>query len=129
MDLNLFKVQVSTQKLKTINMAIPTKKGSTASHNGKGFLALAGEAFSVLGEEIVEGKDKVMEVASEKFTAVKKAVKKKFAHKKAPVRSIKKKAVSAGKAAVKKVAAKKSVVKKAVAAPKKAAKKAIAKKR
>ena len=38
----------------------------------KGFLALAGEAFVVLGEEIIEGKDKVVEVAADKFTAVKK---------------------------------------------------------
>jgi hypothetical protein len=106
-------------------MQTPTKK-TRAAHNGKGFLALAGEALSVLGEEIVEGKDKVVEVAAEKFTAVKKAVKK-FAHKKTPARSVKKKATSAGKAAVKKVAGKKTVVKKAVAAPKKPAKKTIKK--
>ncbi len=97
------------------------------SHNGKGFLALAGEAFSVLGEEIVEGKDKVVEVASEKFTAVKKAIKN-ITHKKgAPVRNAKKKvvvvknkAVVVARGAKKKATAVKKAAKKAVPARKKA---------
>lgn len=50
-------------------------------HDGKGFLALAGEAFQVLGEEIVQGKDKVVKVTSEKFETVKKAIRK-VTHKK-----------------------------------------------
>ena len=40
----------------------------------KGFLALAGEAFHVLGEDIIEGKDKVLEVTAEKFASVKKKI-------------------------------------------------------
>jgi hypothetical protein len=93
------------------------------SHDGKGFLELAGKAVAVLGEEIVEGKDKIVEVASEKFTAVKKAIKK-FRKKKAtPARSAKKPPVKkAVKKAVKKVA--KKVAKKT---PKKAAKSKSAK--
>src|ERR1700733_5871790 len=78
-----------------------------ADHEGKGFFALAGEAFAVLGEEIVEGKDKVVEVAAAKITAAKKAIGK-ITHKKA-ARPAKK----ASKKASKKVA------KKAAAAPKK----------
>ena len=76
------------------------------AHEGKGFLALAGEAFAVLGEEIVEGKDKVVEVAAAKITAVKKAIKK-ITHKKAvrPAKSVKKKPV---KKIAKKVAKKKA---------------------
>jgi hypothetical protein len=92
-----------------------------ADHEGKGFFALAGEAFAVLGEDIVEGKDKVVEVAAAKFTAVKKAIKK-IAHKKAARTS--KPAKKAVKKTVKKAAAApKKVAKKAKAAPKKAAKK------
>jgi ribosome-binding protein aMBF1 (putative translation factor) len=90
-----------------------------ADHDGKGFFALAGEAFAVLGGEIVEGKDKVVEVAAAKITAAKKAIRK-ITHKK-PVRAAKKATAKPVKKAVKKVA------KKAKAAPKKAAKK-IAKK-
>jgi hypothetical protein len=67
----------------------------------KGFLELAGEAMTVLGHEIVEGKDKLMDVASEKITAVKKAIKKISKKKKAvvpkaksiPVKKVAKKAV------------------------------------
>jgi hypothetical protein len=99
---------------KTKNMS-KSKKSAHPEHDGKGFLALAGEALSVLGEDIKEGKDKVVEVAAEKITIFKKAVKR-ITHKK--------------KAAVKKVAKKapaKKVVKKAAAAPKKAVKKAVKK--
>jgi ribosome-binding protein aMBF1 (putative translation factor) len=98
------------------------------AHEGKGFLALAGEAFAVLGEEIVEGKDKVVEVAAAQITAVKKAIKK-ITHKKAarPSKSVKKKAVKktpAKKAPAKKVvSATKKVVKKAKSVAKKAVKK------
>lgn len=74
----------------------------------KGFLALAGEALHVLGEEIVEGKDKVVETAGEKFSQLKRAVSKITHKKKAPAKRVAKRA------------AKKRVVKKA---PKKAAKK------
>ena len=52
------------------------KENAPASHEGKGFLTLAGEALSVLGEEIVEGKDKLVAAASEKMNEVKKAIKK-----------------------------------------------------
>jgi hypothetical protein len=91
-----------------------------ADHEGKGFFALAGEAFAVLGEEIVEGKDKVVEVAAAKFTAAKKAINK-ITHKKT-ARPAKKAAARPAKKAVKKVA------KKAAARPvKKAAKKAVKK--
>jgi DNA-binding protein HU-beta len=96
-----------------------TKKAAEIPAHEKGFLELAGEAMTVLGHEIVEGKDKLVEVTAETFTAVKKAVKKKFAQKKKPVKK-------AAKKAVKKVA-KKVVSKKKAARPKKVAKK-IAKK-
>src|ERR1700683_5052090 len=76
---------------------------TSAAHEGKGFFALAGEAFAVLGEEIVEGKDKVVKAAAAQITAVKKAVKK-ITHKKSSGRS----------GPVKKAAAKKKAVKKAV---------------
>ncbi len=93
---------------------------ASAAHEGKGFFALAGEAFAVLGEEIIEGKDKVIEVTAAKITAVKKAIKK-VTHKK-PVKKApaKKKAVSAPKKATKKV---KPAPKKSAPAPKKAVKK------
>jgi hypothetical protein len=83
---------------------------ATPAHNDKGFLALAGEALHVLGEEIVEGKDKVMEVAADKFAAVKKAIKN-IAHKKVAT------STRTTKKAVKKAVKK--------AAPKKAAKKVV----
>jgi hypothetical protein len=96
-----------------------TKQAPAPAHNGKGFLALAGEAFHVLGEEIVEGKDKVVHAASEKFIAVKKSIQK-ITHKKAAPAV--KKAVK--KAAPKKVAGK---VAAAAATPKKVVKKAAKK--
>jgi hypothetical protein len=96
-----------------------TKQAPAPAHNGKGFFALAGEAFHVLGEEIVEGKDKVVHAASEKFTAVKKSIQK-ITHKKAAP-AVKK---AAPKKAVKKVASK---VAAAAATPKKAVKKAAKK--
>jgi hypothetical protein len=95
-----------------------TTKGTVpAGHEGKGFLDLAGEAMKVLGEEIVEGKDKLMDAASEKFESVKKAVKKKFAKKKATPKP-KRKSAPAKKAAKKtarKVAPKKAAKKSATA--------------
>jgi hypothetical protein len=105
-----------------------SKKAVQPASDEKGFIALAGEAFSVLGHEIMEGKDKVVEVASEKFTAVKKAIKK-ITHKKAApkkkVAPAKKKAVVVKKAvAAKKVAPKKAVKKAAKKVAKKAVKKA-----
>src|ERR1700685_4149505 len=94
-------------------------KPAPAAHEGKGFLALAGEAFAVLGEEIIEGKDKVVEVTAAKTTAVKKAIKK-ITHKKTARPS-----KSAKKTPAKKVAKKVAVAKKSarVAVPKKAVKK------
>ena len=86
----------------------------------KGFLALAGEALHVLGEDIVEGKDKVVETAAEKFTQIKQAVGKITHKKKAPVKRVAKKA--ARKAPAKK-AAKKAAKKVAKKAVKKVAKK------
>jgi hypothetical protein len=96
------------------------------AHEGKGFLALAGEAFAVLGEEIIEGKDKVVEVAAAKISSVKKAIKK-ATHKKAVPQSRTAKKAPAKKAA-KKSAGKTTGAskKKAVVAPKKAAKTAKA---
>jgi hypothetical protein len=75
-----------------------TKQPATPAHNGKGFLALAGEAFHVLGEEIIQGKDKVVEVTAEKFTAVKSAIHK-ITHKKnaAPKKAAKKASAGKGK--------------------------------
>ena len=81
-----------------------TKQPAAPAQKDKGFLALAGEAFHVLGEEVLEGKDKVVEVASEKFTAVKKAIQKVTHKNTAPARGKVKKA--APKKAVKKAAGK-----------------------
>lgn len=104
-------------KLSRILLMKKTKQPAAPAQKDKGFLALAGEAFHVLGEEILEGKDKVVEVASEKFTAVKKAIQKVTHKNTASTRGKVKKAV--------KKAAPKKVVKKA--APKKAVKKAAGK--
>ena len=104
-------------KLSRILLMKKTKQPAPPAQKDKGFLALAGEAFHVLGEEILEGKDKVVEVASEKFTAVKKAIQKVTHKNTAPTRGKVNKAV--------KKAAPKKVVKKA--APKKAKKKAVKK--
>jgi hypothetical protein len=95
------KTYISHSKLKYMKK---TKNAPAhAAHDGKGFLELAGEAVAVLGEEIVEGKDKIVEVASEKFSAVKKAIKKFTKKKAAPAKKVKKKAVKkALKKAVKK---------------------------
>jgi hypothetical protein len=107
-----------------LNMKKTKKENPTASHDGKGFLTLAGEAISVLGEEIVEGKDKFVAAASEKFTEVKKAIKKATKKKAAPAR---KKKVAAVKKSAKKPS-KKPALKKARKAParKKSAKKSTA---
>ena len=91
------------------------KKSTTApkkTNHEKGFIALAGEAFHVLGEEIIEGKDKVLEAASEKLTAVKKTFKN-LTHKKAakPKSTIKKAANKVVKKAAKKTAGKNAVTK------------------
>jgi hypothetical protein len=98
-----------------------------AEHEGKGFFALAGEAFSVLGDEIAEGKDKVMEVAAAKIADVKKAIKK-ITHKKSPVarRPVKKAGAKRPqkKAATKRATGAKKAVKKGAIVPKKALKKA-----
>ena len=93
------------------------KTAAKQPNNEKGFLALAGEALHVLGEEIVHGKDKVVEVTAEKFTAVKKAIGK-ITHKKAAKKKVAKKAAVVPKKAVKKAV--KKVAKKAVPAKKKA---------
>ena len=91
-----------------------------SAHEGKGLLALAGETFGVFGEEIIEGKDKVVEVTSAKITAVKKTIKK-ITHKRTGRPS-----KPAEKTPAKKVAKKVAVAKKSVrvAVPKKAVKNA-----
>ena len=63
-----------------------TKNTKSGAQDGKGFLDLAGEALSVLGGEIAEGKDKVMAAAAEKFTTVKKAISEKLSKKKTPAK-------------------------------------------
>jgi hypothetical protein len=91
---------------------------TTGAPEEKGFLELAGEAMTVLGHEIVAGKDKLVEAAAEKITEVKKAIKKKIAKKKvvAPVRSksvaVKKTVKKAAAKVAKKLPAKKVVKKK-----------------
>jgi hypothetical protein len=100
-------------------------KPAPSAHEGKGFLALAGEAFAVLGEEIIEGKDKVVEVTAAKITAVKKAIKK-ITHKKTARPSKSAKKTPAKKVAKKVAVAAKKVKpasKKSGSAPKKAPKK------
>jgi len=77
------------------------KQSPSTNEPQKGFIALAGEALHVLGEEIVEGKDKVVETAAEKFTQLKAAVGKLTHKKKAAPRQV-----------VKKNAARKSTAKK-----------------
>jgi hypothetical protein len=98
-----------------------TNKKTESPAPEKKFLELAGEAMSVLGKEIIEGKDKLVAISVETFEDVKKVVKKKFAKKKAAVKK------KAKKAAKKVVAKKKAVpVKKAA---KKTAKKGTSKKK
>ena len=99
-----------------------TKASKKVKTNDKGFLELAGEAFSVLGAEIVEGKDKLVEVASEKIEGIKKTIKnltkKKIATKKVPLKKVARKAATkktAVKSAAKKAGVKKPISKKAVA--------------
>ena len=112
-------------------MSKSKKTPAAAKHDGKGFFALAGEAFSVLGEEIIEGKNKVVEVTAEKITAVKKAIKN-IGHKK-PVKAAKGKAKSPAKKKIAKSAkraaipAKRSAVKKAPPASKRVPGKVAAK--
>ena len=105
---------------KTTKSTPTTSQESNPPHHEKGFLNLAGEAFVVLGAEIAEGKDKVIEVVGEKITTIKSAISN-LTHKK----KAKPKAVKAAKAAPKKAApAKKkaaSTKKKAAPAKKKAA--------
>ena len=104
------------------------KKASATGHDGKGFLELAGEALSVLGTDIVDGKDKVVEVATEKITEFKRAVGN-IIHKKNAARSSGTKAVAGKKAkSPVRTATKKSRPKKSAGAqPKKRAQKVAAK--
>jgi len=104
---------------------------TAAKPEEKGFLTLAGEALAVLGEEIVQGKDKVVEVAAAKITSIKKSIDK-ITHKKKATRSRKAAPKKASPAAKKAPARRASTAKKAVkkspkksaAPPRKAAKKA-----
>ena len=73
-----------------------TSHEATPPHHDKGFLNLAGEAFVVLGAEIVEGKDKVIEVVGEKITTLKSAISH-LTHKKKKPAPAKKKAAPARK--------------------------------
>jgi predicted metal-dependent phosphoesterase TrpH len=73
-------------------------KAPSQPEQHKGFLELAGEALHVLGSDIAEGKDKVVEVASEKITVLKKAVGK-IIHKKKSATPAKKSAKPAKKKA------------------------------
>jgi hypothetical protein len=106
-----------------------TNKPATQPHNDNGLLARAGEALHVLGEEIVHGKDIVVEAATEKLTVVKKAIrkimhKKSATAKKKPVPKktvVKKKTVKAAKKIAKKIA------KKSAHTPRKTVKKAAKK--
>ena len=94
----------------------------------KSAFRIAGEAIGTIGHEIVEGKDKLVEVseaAVEKFNSVKKAISKKIAKKKIKP-AVKKKAVAVKKSAKKIV--KKAAKKIKKAAPKKAAKKRVSRK-
>ena len=88
-----------------------SKKSAQPAPENKGFLKLAGEALSVLGSDIVEGKEKVVEAASEKITVFKQAVGK-IIHREKPGKPAKKKAAAktakkVAKAPVKKAAKKK----------------------
>jgi hypothetical protein len=89
---------------------------STPPQHDKGFLNLAGEAFVVLGAEIAEGKDKVVEVVGEKFTDLKSAISN-LTHKKKKAAPAKKATGSKKSAPAKKKAA---PVKKAAPAKKSA---------
>jgi hypothetical protein len=88
------------------------KKPVQPAEQNKGFLKLAGEALSVLGGDIVESKDKVVEVAAEKFTVFREAVGK-IVHKKKPAKPAKKTAAGKkqAKASVKKSTKKKQPAK------------------
>ena len=98
-----------------------TKGAASHPHNEKGFLALAGEALHTLGEEIVHGKDKVVEVTAEMFSVVKKAIRK--------ITQKKKPAATDKKSAPKKAGAKKKAVRATKKVAKKVAKKPTAKKK
>jgi len=84
------------------------KKPEQPAEQNKGFLKLAGEALSVLGSDIVESKDKVVEVAAEKLTVFKEAIGK-IVHKKKQAKPAKKTAASKKQV---KVSVKKSAKKK-----------------
>jgi hypothetical protein len=89
-----------------------SKKKTQQPDHEKGFIELAGEAMHVLGQEIAEGKDKLVAVTVETFTDVKEAVKKKFAKKKTVVKKAVKKAAPKKKPVVKKSATVKKAEKK-----------------
>jgi hypothetical protein len=73
-----------------------TKKKQPINNDRKGFLALAGEAFHVLGEEIVEVKDKVVAASGDKLTKIKKAVSNLTHKKKVPAKPASKKVAKKG---------------------------------
>ena len=56
--------------------------------NEESLMDKAGETMHSIGEAVVEGKDKLVEVTVETFTEAKKAVQKKFAKKKAVVKKV-----------------------------------------
>ena len=97
----------------------------------KSAFRIAGEAIGTIGHEIVEGKDKLVELseaAVDKFKSVKKAISKKIAPKKVKPAAKKKVAAVKKKAATVKKSAKK-VVKKVAKKIKKAAPKKVTKKK
>ena len=90
---------------------MPTKKKvAKKSAQKKTLLEKVGDTASHLKDELVAGKDHVVEFAGEAFASIKEGVKHLF-EKKKPKKTAKKKAIK--KVAVKKVAAKKPARKKA----------------
>jgi hypothetical protein len=105
---------------------MPTKKTAKKSAKKKTLLEKVGATASHIKEEIVVGKDHVVDFAGEAFTSIKEGVKH-LVEKKKPKKTAKKKAVKkpAVRKAAKKAAPKKTIKKTAKkSAPKKKAKKA-----
>ncbi len=110
-----------------------TKKSAkkTVAPEQTSLFRMAGEAIGTIGHEIVEGKDKLVEVsqaAVEKLSSVRKAISKKISKKK--IKTVTKKKIAPFKKAAKKIVKKvaKKVTKKIAKKTKKAAPKNTAKK-
>jgi hypothetical protein len=81
-----------------------TKQSKQTGTDEKSFFRSAGETIGTIAHEIVEGKNKLVESATNEFALIKKVIRKKLKKKKAPVP--KKKIGTANKKPAKKAAVK-----------------------